>query len=194
MFSSQKTGNTMIFAIYQDTRTVFRLIDIALLAGETSFRSLNKKINYYVHSGKLNNPRKGIYTKVNYNPEELACKIFTPSYISLEFVLQKAGIVFQYDSAITSVSYLRRNTEVDGQLYSYRKIKGEILINTAGIILGNTVCIATPERAFLDLLYLSPQYYFDNLNPLNNKTVYKLLPVYQSKALTLRVTKLMQNG
>ncbi len=72
MFSSQNKGNIIIPLVYQDTRTVFRLIDIVLLAGETSFRSLNKKINYYVHSGKLNNPRKGIYTKVNYNPEELA--------------------------------------------------------------------------------------------------------------------------
>ncbi len=194
MSGSQNTGNATILAIYQDIRTVFRLIDIALLTGETDFKSLNKKINYYVRSGKLNNPRKGIYTRVNYNPEELACNIFTPSYISLEYVLQKAGIVFQYDSGITSVSYLRRSIEVDGQTYNYRKMKGEILVNTAGIIMGNTVSIATPERAFLDTFYLSPKYYFDHLNPLNNITVYKLLPVYQSKALTLRVTKLLQNG
>lgn len=193
MSGSQITGDTLIFTIYKDTRTVFRLIDIALLTGDTNFLSLNNKLNYYVRSGKLNNPRKGVYTKVTYNPEELACNIFTPSYISLEYVLQKAGIVFQYDSGITSVSYLSRSIEIGNQAYSYRKMKGEILVNTAGIIMGNTVSIATPERAFLDMLYLSPKYYFDNLNPLNNKTVYKLLPVYQSKALTLRVTKLLQN-
>jgi len=192
MSGSQITGDTLIFTIYKDTRTVFRLIDIALLTGDTNFPSLNNKLNYYVRSGKLNNPRKGVYTKVNYNPEELACNIFTPSYISLEYVLQKAGIVFQYDSGITSVSYLSRSIEVGDQAYSYRKMKGEILVSTAGIVMGNTVSIATPERAFLDMLYLSPKYYFDNLNPLNNKTVYKLLPVYQSKALTLRVTKLLQ--
>jgi len=194
MFSSQKTGNIIIIAIYQDTRTVFRLIDIAIMVGETNFQSLNKKLNYYVRTGKLNNPRKGIYTKPKYNPAEFACNIYTPSYISLEFVLQKAGLVFQYDSSITSVSYLSRNIEVEGQAYSYRKIKGEILVNTAGILQQkNNVNIATPERAFLDMLYLNPKCYFDNLNPLNYKIVFKLLPIYQSKAMTSRVTKLLQN-
>ena len=195
MFSSQKTGNTIIMAIYQDTRTVFRLIDIAILVGETNFQSLNKKLNYYVRTGKLNNPRKGIYTKIEYNTTELACNIYTPSYISLEFVLQKAGLVFQYDSSITSVSYLRRNIEVEGQAYSYRKVKGDILVNTAGILQQkNNVNIATPERAFLDMLYLKAKYYFDNLNPLNCKIVFKLLPIYQSKAMTSRVKKLLHNG
>lgn len=184
----------MMPAVYQDTRTVFRLIDIALLTGEISFQSLNKKLNYYVKTGRLNNPRKGIYTKVNYDPQELACKIFIPSYISLGFVLQKAGIIFQYDSGITSVSYLRRDTTVDGQIYRYRKIKGEILTNPAGILRQkNDINRATPERAFLDMLYLNPKYYFDNLNPLNKEIIYKLLPIYHSKAMTSRVTKLLRN-
>ena len=184
----------MMPAIYQDTRNVFRLIDIALLTGETGFRSLNKKINYYVKTGKLKNPRKGIYTKANYDPQELACKIFIPSYISLEFILQKAGIIFQYDSGITSVSYLRRDVEINDQIYRYRKIKGEILTNPAGILRRkNDINTAFPERAFLDMLYLNPTYYFDNLNPLNSKTVFKLLPIYQSKAMASRVTKLLQN-
>ncbi|MFC2119404.1 hypothetical protein ACFLSY_12255 [Bacteroidota bacterium] len=193
MFSSQNANN-IILAIYQDIRTVFRLIDIAILVGETNFQSLNKKLNYYVRTAKLNNPRKGIYTKTKYNPEELACNIYTPSYISLEFVLQKAGVIFQYDSSITSVSYLRRNIEVEGQAYNYHKIKGEILVNVAGILQqNNNINIASPERAFLDMLYLNANYYFDNLNPLNSKTVFKLLPIYQSKAMTSRLTKLLQN-
>lgn len=194
MFSSQINEN-IILTIYQDTRSVFRLIDIAILVGETNFQSLNKKLNYYVRTDKLNNPRKGIYTKTDYNPEELACNIYTPSYISLDFVLQKAGIVFQYDSGITSVSYLSRNIKVEGQVYSYRKIKGEIMVNTAGILRQkNNINIATPERAFLDMFYLNAKYYFDNLNPLNNKIVFKLLPIFQSKTMTSRVTKLLQYG
>lgn len=194
MFSSQKTKN-IIIAIYKDQRTVFRLIDIAILVGETNFRSLNNKLNYYVRTAKLNNPRKGIYTKTKYNPEELACNIFTPSYISLEFVLQKAGIVFQYDSGITSVSYLSRNIEVEGQAYTYRKIKAEIMLNTTGILMQKkNINIATPERAFLDMLYLNKNYYSDNLNPLNKKIVFKILPIFQSKTMTSRLTKILQNA
>lgn len=194
MFSSHNIKNNIIFTVYKDIRTVFRLNDVALLIGETNFQSLNKKLNYYVRTGKLQNPRKGIYTKPNYNPEELACTINTPSYISLEYVLQKAGIVFQYDSRITAVSYLSRTIEVAGQTYLFRKIKGDILLNTAGVIRqDNHINIATAERAFLDLLYLNTDYYFDNLNPLNKQLVYKFLPRYQSKALSVKANKLLKN-
>jgi hypothetical protein len=171
------------------------LNDIALLVGETNFQSLNKKLNYYVRRGKLDNPRKGIYTKPEYNPEELACLIYTPSYISLNYVLQKAGVVFQYDSGITAVSYLSRSFKVDETTLIYHKIKGEVLVNTSGINrLENQVNIASTERAFLDIMYLNTEYYFDNLNSLSKKSINKLLPIYQSNALTKRVEKILQNG
>lgn len=192
MFSSQNTTSDIVLALYQDIRTIFRLNDIAMLTGETHFHSLSKKLNYHVHTGKLQNPRKGIYAKPAYSPEELACTIYTPSYISLEYVLQKAGIVFQFDSRISTVSYLSRSIEVENKTYLYRKIKGEILVNTSGIIRQeNQVNIATAERAFLDLLYLNAESYFDNLNPLNKDLIYKLLPLYQSKTLMVRVNKLL---
>jgi hypothetical protein len=161
--------------------------------GEENFQSLNKKLNYYVRTGKLENPRKGIYAKPGYNREELACTLFTPSYISLEYVLQKAGMVFQFDSRITSVAYLSRNIDVGGQLFSFRKIKGSALVNTMGINRqSNHINVASAERAFLDLLYLDKNYFFDNLNPLNKDFVYKLLPLYQSNTLTQIVTKILK--
>ena len=79
-----------------------------MLVGESNFQSLNRKINYAIRTGKLLSPRKGIYVKPGYDPEELACAIYSPSYISLEYVLQKSGIIFQYDSQITVVSYLKK--------------------------------------------------------------------------------------
>jgi hypothetical protein len=183
-----------VLAIYKESRTVFRLKDIAILAGEDNFQSLNKKLNYYVQTGKLENPRKGIYAKPNYNREELACTIFTPSYISLEYVLQKAGMSFQYDTRITSISYLSRNIEVGNQQFVFRKIKGSALVNTLGIIRhANHINIASPERAFLDLLYLEKDYYFDNLNPLDKGLIDKLLPLYQSEPLSVNVRKMIKN-
>jgi len=192
MNSSLNIKNNIILAIFQDVKTVFRLRDIALLVGEKDFESLNKKLNYYVRTNKLLNPRKGIYAKPNYSSEELACVLYTPSYISLEYVLQKAGVLFQFDSRITSVSYLSRNIEIEDKTFVYRKIKGEIMANTKGIVRQiDQVNIASSERAFLDLLYLNKDNYFDNLNPLNKTTVYNLLPIYMSKALTDRVEKLI---
>jgi len=192
MFSSPNINKDIILTIYQDVRTIFRLKDIAQLVGATDFTSINKKLNYYVRTGKLMNPRKGIYAKPDYNPQELACILYTPSYISLEFVLQKNGIVFQYDSGISSVSYLSRNIEVEGKSFRYRKIKGEILVNTAGILKqGNFINIATPERALLDLLYLDGDTWFDNLNPINKNLIFSLLPIYQSPTLNTRVNKIL---
>ncbi len=186
-------SSDFIFTIYRDTRTVFRFKDIAMLLGETNFQPLNRKLNYYVKTGKLRNPGKGIYTKTDYNKEEMACRVYTPSYISLEYVLQKAGMVFQYDSRITLVSYLSRNVEIDNHPYTYRRIKGEIMINPAGILRNdNHVNIAIPERAFLDMLYLDRNFYFDNINPLNKELVYKILPFYYSDALIKRVNKLLK--
>ncbi|MDO9154262.1 MAG: hypothetical protein Q7U47_11290 [Paludibacter sp.] len=153
---------------------------------------MNKKLNYFVRANKIQNPRKGIYTKTNYDKEEMAGRVFIPSYISLDYVLQKAGIIFQFNSQISSISYLSRSIKIDQTEYTYRKIKGEILVDTGGIERNsNGVNIATPERAFLDSLYLNGEQYFDNLNPLNKDLVFKLLPIYKSKILIRRVLKLL---
>jgi hypothetical protein len=194
MNSSLNIKNNIILSIFKDVKTVFRLRDIALLVGEKDFESLNKKMNYYVRTGKLLNPRKGIYAKPNYSIEELACLLYTPTYISLEYVLQKEGVLFQFDSRITSVSYLSRSIDVQDKTFIYRKIKGEIMANTKGIIRQiDHVNIASSERAFLDLLYLNKTWYFDNLNPLNKAKVYELLPIYMSKALTHRVKNILSD-
>ncbi len=195
MNSSHNNKTDIILAVYQDARTVFRLKDIAMLTGETNFTSINKKMNYLVQQGKLLNPRKGVYAKKDYDKKELACLLFTPAYISLEFVLQRSGVIFQYDSAITAVSYLSRSVAVDNQSYVFRKLKNQLLVNTKGVQqLNNHINMATPERAFLDVLYLSPAFYFDNLTPLDVGFIDKLLPLYNSKALNARVKKMLSDA
>ena len=185
----------LIFTLYNDARTVFRLKDVAMLTGETSFSSLNMKLNYYVRTKRLQNPRKGLYCKSNYNPQELACRIFSPAYISLEYVLQRAGVVFQYDSRFTMLSYLSREVEIAGQTFSFRKIKNELLVSLQGVEQqGNITTIATPERAFLDMLYLNGAMYFDNLHPLKRDLIEQILPIYNSKTLNKRVQKLFETN
>lgn len=194
MFGSRNNRENIVLSLYRNDRTVFRLIDVAMLVGETNLQSLSKKLNYYIHKGQLQNPRKGIYTKPGYNHEELACCLYTPSYISLEYVLQKAGIIFQYDTQITAISYLSRTVELENQSYRFRKIKDTILTNLKGIRRqANHVNIATPERAFLDMLYLKHEYYYDNFNPLDKGFLKNILPIYQSKALTQKVNNLLKD-
>jgi hypothetical protein len=164
-----------------------------MLAGETNATSLRKRLNYFVGIGKLLNPRKGIYCKPSYNPAELACRVFVPAYISREYVLARAGIVFQYDSRITMLSYLNREIEVKENTILFSKIKDSILINTQGIERReNHVNIASPERAFLDMVYLNGSMYFDNLHPLNKQKIAQILPVYQSTTMNKIVKKLLK--
>ncbi|MDR0733625.1 MAG: hypothetical protein LBF08_06165 [Dysgonamonadaceae bacterium] len=181
----------IIYKIYNDKSNVFKLKDIAMLTGETNLISLAKSLNYFVRNGKLLNPRKGIYAKTGYTPEELTCILYTPSYISMEYVLARVGIIFQYDRTITAASYLKREITVGENVILYRKFKGEILVNTCGIILReNNINIATTERAFLDILYLKNHFFFDNLRPLKKSLINKLLPIYNSTKLEQKVNQL----
>ncbi len=96
-------------SILRSDKTVFSTRDILLLWGESGSNAAKARVNYYARTGKLHRIRKGFYAKDStYDPFELATKIFTPSYISFETVLSKAGIIFQfYGSAIFIASYLK---------------------------------------------------------------------------------------
>ena len=169
--------NQLLLDLYKDKASVFTMQGIAMAYGQGLERNtIKNRMISYVKKGEIINPRKGIYAKPGYDEKELACLLYTPSYISLEYVLQRAGIIFQYSDEITSVGNLSRSVEIDGKVYRYRKIKGEILIDTAGVIREGNVNIATQERAFLDTLYLNSNYYFDNPISLDKQKVLSLLP------------------
>lgn len=178
--------------ILRSPRTVFTVQSLMMQTANNDSARLTKSLHYYANEGKIKNPRRGIYTKLKYNVEEMACSLFRPSYISLEYVLQRAGIVFQWDNTVTSVSYLSRTVDVDGSVYQYRKIAPELWIGLEGIEQRDNVAIATPERAFLDMVYLSAgNCYFDNLRPLSVQRIRSLLPLYRSNILNERVARLL---
>jgi hypothetical protein len=174
----------LIYKLLQSKQTVFSINEIALIGDFKETKNLKSQLNYYVKTNLLLNIRKGFYAKHNFSIEEFACKLYTPSYLSLDYVLQKKGIVFQYNTEITAVSYLSRNINLDFSNLRYRKIKHEVLLNTLGIIRQeNGVNIATAERAVLDSLYLNKSGYFDNALALDVDLMKKMLAMYKSKAL-----------
>ena len=178
--------------ILSSPRTVFNVQSLRMLTECEDSQKLTKSLHYYVKEGKIRNPRRGIYTKATFDEKAMACSLFRPAYVSLEYVLQRSGIVFQYDDTVTCVSYLNRNVEIDDKAYQFRIINPELWIGMDGIEQQDNILIASPERAFLDMIYLSAgNCYFDNLHPLNKIKVKQLLPFYQSKVLTERVTKLL---
>ena len=123
-----------ILNILRSNKTVFSFRDILLASRDKNPSLLSRRLNYYVKRGELYSIRKGLYAKdKNYNKNELAIKVYTPSYISFETVLGKAGVTFQHYGQIFVASYLTREITADGQTYAYRKIKESVLTNNAGI-------------------------------------------------------------
>ncbi|MFZ2202467.1 MAG: hypothetical protein WAV56_03655 [Microgenomates group bacterium] len=179
----------------RSNKTVFSSKDIALLWQESNPQAARTRLNYYVKKGELYHPRKGLYTKnKNYNPLELATRIFTPAYVSFESALAIEGVIFQHYATIFVASYLTREITIDNRSYSFKKIKIDILVNPMGIEQVNETSIATKERAFLDTLYLNTDYYFDNLRSLDWDKVSQLLPIYNNKRLAKVVTKLRREN
>lgn len=171
--------------------TVFSFKEILLSSGKTPSALLRRQLHYYVKKGVLYSIRRGLYAKdKNYNKFELGTKIFTPAYVSLETVLAQAGVIFQYYSTIFVITYQTKDIECDGHSYSFRKIKDSILMNKSGLEDTGRYFIASKERAFLDILYLNKNYYFDNLYPIDFEKVFELLPIYGNKRM-VRLVKLL---
>ena len=168
-----------ILILLRSPSTVFTTRDVALLWSEPDADIVKRKLYRYHKTGKIYAIRKGIYAKdKNYNKFELANKIFTPSYISFETVLAKAGVIFQYYERIFLASYLSLEIKVDCQTYVYMKIKDSILTDLTGIEKTDGFYIASPERALLDVIYLNKDYYFDHLDNIDWEKAEKILPIY----------------
>jgi predicted transcriptional regulator of viral defense system len=161
------------------------------LWGEAGSAAVRVRLNSHVRGGKLYRIRRGFYAKDNhYEKLELATRIFTPAYVSFETVLSREGLIFQYYSQVFVASYLTREIEIDGQAYSFRKIKDSVLTDSLGVENEHQTSVAGRERAFLDTLYLHSDYQFDHLDQLNWDRVFELLPIYRNERMVRQVFRL----
>jgi len=178
-------------SVLRSPKTVFSTEDIALLWHEATSTATKVRLNYYVASGDLIRIRRGLYAKdKNYNKLELATRILIPSYVSFETVLAREGLIFQFYTSIFVASYANRELTVDTQSYIFRRIKAEILLDSNGVKHVEHTSIATRERAFLDMLYLNDDYYFDNLRSLDWGLIHTILPVYKNQRLVRAINRI----
>lgn len=176
--------------LLRSPQTVFSSKDAALLWTESRIGRAAMRMGKYAKAGKLVRIKRGIYAKdKNYDRFELATRIYTPSYISFETVLARAGISFQFYGNIFVASYVTREIKADDQRISFIKMKNYVLSDATGIDHPNGVATATKERAFLDRVYVSKDYHFDNLNVLDWDKVFQILPIYNNKKMEKTVKK-----
>lgn len=179
-----------IVKLYQSPKTILTNKDLALIWGETNLNNLKAKIAYYVRQGALTRLTRGVFTKdKKYNPKELATSIYTPSYISFETVLREAGVIFQHYNTIFVAGPWSRTITIDKNNFTFRKLKDSILYNPTGIDNKSNYSIATTERAFLDMIYLFPKYYFDNFSSIKWKKCFELVAIYKNQQLIKRLNK-----
>jgi predicted transcriptional regulator of viral defense system len=181
--------DSLITKLYKAPKTVLTSKDLALLWGETNKTRLKDKIAYYVKQGALKRLTRGVFAKSDaYDTKELATSLYTPSYVSFETVLREAGMIFQHYDTVFVAGPWTKTVRVGKDSMSFRKLKDAVLFNAAGVVNKGSYSIATPERAFLDMIYLFPEYFFDNLSSLDWEKCFTLVSIYGNKQLVKRLT------
>jgi predicted transcriptional regulator of viral defense system len=164
-------------------QTVFNVGDLRQIWQIEDKNYLKTIITRLFKAEKIIRIKRGVYAiNKDYSEYELSSKIKSPSYISLETVLQKNGVIFQdYSKSIYNISNNTVKNKVQGTMFRYFKIKDDILFNPLGIEKNNFINIASTERAIADRVYLTPGYYFDNLRKVNVKKLKQISKIYNKR-------------
>ena len=143
------------------------VFDTGFLAAETeNLAGLRLQISRWVKAGKLIMLKKGLYTlahpysKVTPHPFLIANAVNKPSYVSLQSALGYYGIIPEYVVSVTSVT-VGRPGQVKTRLgnFVYQHIRKSWFHGFEQVALdsGQKAFIAIPEKALLDLVYLTPK-------------------------------------
>ena len=175
----------MLKRLVKSGKTVFTTEDLAKILDINNRDYLAVLLSRMVKREELIRIRKGIYIyNNNYNIFELANKIKRPSYVSLEKVLFDNAIIFQdYSHIITSVSNNTYREKIGKNEFIYCKIKDAILFNPVGISTIGVERIASVERAVCDTIYLSKNFYFDNLSNINRTKLLDISQIYNKRVV-----------
>lgn len=136
-----------------------------ILAGEPNPKTVRRQLDRWVKSGKILQLRREVYlVKKPYcasppHPFMAANFLRRASYVSLQSALSYYGMTPEHVPVVTSVTG-GRPEEVNTPLgrFFFRHVQSRIFFGfiESEIAPGQTVRIATPEKALADLLYLTP--------------------------------------
>ncbi|MFH1233525.1 MAG: type IV toxin-antitoxin system AbiEi family antitoxin domain-containing protein [Patescibacteria group bacterium] len=151
--------------------------------------SLRVAISRMIKIGEIKKLFKGYYCLdlIDINWEKLAIEIYRPSYLSFEWALGYYNILSQKPyNLILATTKRSRKINVLEKMIIFRHIQPKLYW---GYVMKDKYLIAEPEKAFLDLAYLSLNGYakFDreemNLNLLNRKKIKVYLRKIKNKKL-----------
>jgi len=111
-------------------------------------------LNRLVKSGVLIRLKRGVYQPEfqSLELEKTANELYYPSYLSFESALSKYGILSQIPYSLTfATTKTTKKQSLAGREVEYRQLKDELFF---GYTLVGGICLAEPEKALLDQLYL----------------------------------------
>lgn len=179
--------------IFSSGKTVFTIWDLKKILWLENNYSIRNYLSKQWKKEILNNLYYWIWAFKKYNLFELATKLRKNSYISFETVLKKEWVIFQdYGNTIFLASDNTIQKETKDNKFKYLKVKDSILYNPLWIAHKWNYSIASKERAICDRLYLSKNYYFDNLENINFDKLEQISKIY-NKRVILEVNKMIKD-
>lgn len=179
-----------IATIINSWKTVFTVQDMCFLLNMKSVQSVRNYMSKLGRQGILRSLAYGIWGLHRYNIFELAGKLKKKSYISLETVLYRGGIIYQeYGQTIFSVSDDTMSREADGYIFKYHRITDKILLDPIWVENKGSFMMASIERAICDKIYLSASSSFDNLEHISWEKLERIAQIYPAR-VRLAVSRL----
>ncbi len=136
-----------------------------LLAGHVNPSGVQKQLSRWCAAGRLYQLRRGVYAlappfqRSKPHPFVIANRLVRGSYVSCQSVLAHYGLIPEYTPLTTSVT-AGRPGQWDTPLgsFMYRHIQINLLYGYRLVEVGadQRAFVAAPEKALLDLIYLSP--------------------------------------
>lgn len=136
-----------------------------ILSGERSATNVRRQVDRWVKRGRIIQLRRGVYVlaapyaKTELHPFTAANALKKASYVSLQSALSYYGMIPEYVPMTTSVT-TGRPEELSTPIgrFQFRHVVSSLFFGFQEVEIGReqTALVATPQKALLDLLYLTP--------------------------------------
>ncbi len=138
-----------------------------LLAGDVNPANLQKQLSRWTSTGKVLQLRRGLYALAKlYRQKEphpflIGNQLVEPSYVSVQSALAHYDLIPEAVTEVTNITIRRRSKTYQTPFgrFKYQHVQRDLFFGFSLVqITFDQYCyLARPEKALLDLIYLSPQ-------------------------------------
>lgn len=173
-----------------------------LLAGDVDPNDVHRQLSRWVAQGRIHQLRRGLYVLAppyqieNPHPFRVANRMVRGSYVSSQSALAFYNLIPEYTPSVVSVTTGRPHKwDTPLGLFIFRHIKPRYIdgYRLTDLGRGQYAFLATPEKAILDLIYLTPkgdsaaflsELRLQNLEKLEEDTLEKTSKIFERPKVT----------